>query len=134
MQLLLSLLEKKSTFLAEMFSIELKFTIDTLKDWFSKLKEPKFFELDYEKIYIYWKKHNPVTDSTKCSICDFPLDPYSNNGWFDHVAKSEHLFLRNIYSPAEMVLMEVDNFLEYRDNLISMLNTVSAFEEALQDG
>ena len=80
------------------------------------------------------EKHNPVTDSTKCSIYDFNLDPYSNNGWFDHVAKSEHLSLRNIYSPAEMILMGVDNFLEYRDDLISMLNIVSEFEEALQDG
>ena len=33
-----------------------------------------------------------------------------------------------------MVLMGVDNFLEYRDDLISMLNIVSEFEEALQDG
>ena len=80
------------------------------------------------------EKHNPVTDSTKCSVYDFNLDPYSNNGWFDHVAKSEHLSLRNIYSPAEMILMGVDNFLEYRDDLISMLNIVSEFEEALQDG
>ena len=28
---------EKSTSLVEMFSIELKFTIDSLKDWFSKL-------------------------------------------------------------------------------------------------
>ena len=33
-----------------------------------------------------------------------------------------------------MVLMGVDNFLEYRDDLISMLNIVSEFEEAWQDG
>ena len=65
---------EKCPSLAEMFSIELKFTIDTLKDWFSKLIKSKFFELDYEKKQ-YWKKHNPVTDSTKCSICNFPLDP-----------------------------------------------------------
>ena len=33
-----------------------------------------------------------------------------------------------------MVLMGVDNFLEYRDDLISMLNIVSEFKETLQDG
>ena len=66
---------EKCPILAEMFSIELKFTIDTLKGWFSKLIKPKCFELDYEKNNQYWKKHNLVTDSTKCSICDFPLDP-----------------------------------------------------------
>ena len=48
------------------------------------------------------RKENPVTDETVCSICDFPLDPYSENGWFDDVVISEHLFLRNIYSPLEM--------------------------------
>ena len=47
---------EKCPILAEMFSIELKFTIDTLKGWFSKLIKPKFFELDYEKNNQYWKK------------------------------------------------------------------------------
>ena len=46
---------EKCSSLAEMFSIELKFTIDTLKDWFSKLIKPKFFELDYGKKTILEK-------------------------------------------------------------------------------
>ena len=45
---------------------------------------------------------NPLTKDTVCSICDFPIDPESENGWFDHVAKAEHLFPRNIYSKEEM--------------------------------
>ena len=39
------LAHEKSTSLAELFSVELKFTIDTLKDWFSRLTKPIFFEL-----------------------------------------------------------------------------------------
>ena len=53
-----------------MFSVELKFIIDTLKDWFTKLIKPKFFELDYDK-KEEWKKQNPITDSTIFSICKF---------------------------------------------------------------
>ena len=37
---------EKSSSLAELFSIELKFTIDALKDWFNRIIKPKFFELD----------------------------------------------------------------------------------------
>ena len=37
------LAREKSTFLAELFSVELKFTIDTLKAWFRKIIKPKFF-------------------------------------------------------------------------------------------
>ena len=40
---------EKCTSLAEMFSIELTFTIDTLKYWFSILIKPNFLELDYVK-------------------------------------------------------------------------------------
>ena len=40
---------EKCTSLAGMFSIELTFTIDTLKDWFSVLIKPNFLELDYVK-------------------------------------------------------------------------------------
>ena len=43
-----------------------------------------------------------MTSETTCSICDFPLEPESKNGWFDHVVKAEYLFLKNIYSESEM--------------------------------
>ena len=48
------------------------------------------------------EKKTPLAKNTVCSICHFPIDPESENGWFDHVAKAEHLFLRNIYSKEEM--------------------------------
>ena len=43
------LVREKSTSLAELFSVELKFTTDTLKDWFSRLIKPNFFEIDSAK-------------------------------------------------------------------------------------
>ena len=40
------LVREKSTFLAELFSVELKFTVNTLNDWFSNTIKLKFFELN----------------------------------------------------------------------------------------
>lgn len=37
---------EKLTSLAEMFSVELKFTTDTLKNWFNQTIKPKYYELD----------------------------------------------------------------------------------------
>ena len=40
------LVREKSTFLAELFSVELKFTVNTLNDWFSNTIKLNFFELN----------------------------------------------------------------------------------------
>ena len=40
------LAREKSTSLAELFSVELKFTIDILNHWFFNVIKPKFFELN----------------------------------------------------------------------------------------
>ena len=45
------LAQEKSTFLGELFSVELKFTIDTLKVWFGKIIKPKFFKIPRKKIF-----------------------------------------------------------------------------------
>ena len=37
---------EKCTSLDELFSIEVKFTIDTLKSWHTRIMKAKFFELD----------------------------------------------------------------------------------------
>ena len=57
------LAREKSNPLAELFSVELKFTIDTLNDWFSNVIKPKFFELNdiknrflLKKIQLYRQK------------------------------------------------------------------------------
>ena len=66
------LAQEKLTSLAELFSVELKFTIGTLKAWFGKIIKPKFFEIDYTNRQDFRKK-NPVDSSTVCYLCDFPL-------------------------------------------------------------
>ena len=48
-------LREKCTSLAEMFSLELKFTVDTLNGWFNKIIKPKFFEVDHDK-KSSWRK------------------------------------------------------------------------------
>ena len=62
---------EKSTSLAELFSVELKFTVDTLNDWFSSILKPKFLKVDIIKKQAY-RKENPI-DKQKaiCSICCF---------------------------------------------------------------
>ena len=52
------LAREKSTSLAELFSVELKFTVDTLKDWFSRIIKPKFFEIDSAEKQKF-RKDNP---------------------------------------------------------------------------
>ena len=64
---------EKCSSLAELFSIELKFTIDTLKDWFNRIIKPKFFDLDCIK-KTEWRRKNRVTNDTLCCICDFRLN------------------------------------------------------------
>ena len=88
---------EKSTLLAELFSVELKFTVYTLSDWFSSILKSKFLEVDTIKKQSC-KKENPI-DKQKaiCSICGFLLD-VSSGGWIDFVIRCKYLFLKNIYS------------------------------------
>ena len=79
-----------------MFSVKLKFTINTLKLWFEKIMKQRFVDLHYQK-KIDFRKQHPITEETLCSICDFPLNPQAKRGWLDHVMESEYLFLNNIY-------------------------------------
>ena len=51
-----SLSHEKSISLAELFSIELKFTIDTLNNWFSNIVKSKFLELDDIKKQLFIKE------------------------------------------------------------------------------
>ena len=92
---------EKCTSLAEMFSIELKFTIDTLKLYFNNIINPRFTELEYIH-KNHFKDQNPFTEDTLCCICNFLVSTYVENGWLDHVLKAEHLFLRNIYDNDQM--------------------------------
>ena len=63
--------QEKSTSLAELFSGELKFTVDTLNDWFSIAIKPKYFELGDIKKQIFMKENQILNSKTACSICGF---------------------------------------------------------------
>ena len=68
------LAREKSTSLAELFSVELKFTVDTLNDWFSNTIKPKFLEPNYIKKQIFTKENPIVSSKTIRSICGFLID------------------------------------------------------------
>ena len=79
--------KKGNTALAEMFSIDLKFTVDCLKFWFQR--NLKKNELDEEQRDEFIRN----TPKKTCCICDFPTKSRAENGCFDHVCKAEYLFL-----------------------------------------
>ena len=89
------LAHEKSTSLAELFSIELKFTIDTLNAWFSNTIKPKLFYLNDIKKQIFIKKNPIVPSKTICFICGFLLDVHAreeHKRWYDFIVECEHLF------------------------------------------
>ena len=79
--------KKDNSALAEMFSTELKFTVDCLKFWFKR--NMKQVELN-ENIKDDFIQNTPKKE---CCICDFPIKSRAANGWFDHVCKAGYLFL-----------------------------------------
>ena len=97
-------MKKKSSFaLSEMFSVELKFTIDGLLKSFSNICKSSFIELDILKNQKCEKTSSVNWSETKCIICSFKLSVGSSFGpnseemtIYDFVVKKEHLFLRNI--------------------------------------
>ena len=78
--------KSKSTILSELFSVELKFVCDALKNWFSaEVKQLKINEVE--------KFHFLINNlPQQCQICDFPMDPFAKNGWLKHVCSVEYLF------------------------------------------
>ena len=64
----------RKTALADMFNIELKFTIDCLRFWFNRKK--KVLELDEDEKDEFSKSNKPKT----CCICDFPMESRAQNG------------------------------------------------------
>ena len=123
---------KKYMSLAEMFNTELKFTIGTLKSWFDKVIKMRFTDLSYaEKILL--KQKNPTVDDTLCAICDFPLDPQADNGWLDHVIKSEYLFLSNIYDQEQLKAIEVGSLNPYSEVVYTLINPFEEFEDFVEN-
>ena len=83
------LAREKATSLAELFSVEVRFTVDTLNEWFSTITKPKFLDADSIRKQIY-RKENPIDrQKTVCSICGFLLC-VNSGGWINFVVKCEH--------------------------------------------
>ena len=68
------LAREKSTSLAELFSVELKCTIDALDNCFSNTIKPKVLELNDIKKQIFLKENPILSSKTTCSLCGFLLD------------------------------------------------------------
>ena len=103
---------EKSTSLAELFSLELKFIIDTLNNWFSNTIKTKFLELDNIKKQMFIKENCIVPSKTTCCICGFLVDTEAcgeHQRWYDFIVEMEYLFLRNIYSEKDVEKMEIKN-------------------------
>ena len=115
-----------------MFSIELKFIIDTLKLWFEKIIKQRFVDLECQK-KIDFRKQHPITEETLCSICDFPLNPQAKGVWLDHVIESEYLFLNNIYDKEQFKKMEIEKLDDYSDIIYRLANHFEEFEEFVEN-
>ena len=93
-----SVLEReKSTSLAELFSIELKFTTDTLSSWFSDIFEPKFLELDDIRKQMFIKENPMVPFKTTCCICGFLPDTEvcgEHQRWYDFYCRDGASFYK----------------------------------------
>ena len=87
--------KENNNILAEMFDIELKFTVDCVMRWFNK--NIKSLELDVEQIRNF-RENNPFHPDNLCCFCNFPLNSRAKNGWSGYIFKTEHLFLENIYN------------------------------------
>ena len=124
----------KSTPFFEMFSTELKFTVDVLLKWFNDVFESRFNELDAVKKQIL-KEKSVVWSSGKCLICDLKLAVSLKEGcektkkitiWYNFTVQKEQLLLRNIYSKKD--LKKSKNFSEkiiaynYFVHIVRLLN------------
>ena len=85
-----------------MFNVELKFTCDSLKNWFAA--EIKSVEIDEDLKDDFLKNNTPKT----CQICDFPLDPFLTVDGLN--SSAEYLYLENIFEKKDLFRMGVNDF------------------------
>ena len=131
------LAREKSTSLTELFSVELKFTIDTLNDWFSNTIKSKFLNVNYIKKQIFIKENPIVPSKTIFSICGFLLDVHArgeHKQWYDFIVECEHLFLRNIYSDADLQKMKINDIEKYCEIFDRLVELFPIVESVLEDG
>ena len=118
--------KSRKTVFAELFAIELKLVCDTLKRWFSTQK--KQVEIDEVEKFNFLMNNTPQN----CCICDFPIDPFSDSGWFSHVCSAEYLFLQNIYSERDLARINIASLEEFVAKVKKMLDCLPAFCDSIE--
>ena len=127
----LNVLQKESnTALVEMFNIELKFTVDAIKKWFSDNKKSRALDFDDKALF---KKNTKAYVNTPCCLCDLSLDPKIENSWLDHVIKAEHLFLENVYTEKQIKQMGIEKLEEYSKKIKQILNVMNDFVDSIEN-
>ena len=123
---------KKKNALVEMFNIELKFACDILLIWFKKKLQKTAL---YHESTIEFKKYNPITTNTQCTICSFPLSTdvkgleFRENqmSYLDFLIRKEYAFIKNIYDENELktsvVLSSLDKYWQMMKCYITMIKT-----------
>ena len=118
---------KENTTLAEMFSIELKFTFDCLKFWFERNK--KVLEITKHQKLEFIQNNAKKT----CCICDFPIQSRADKGWFEHICRAEYLFLENIFNVKDLYKMGIADFETYFNKIKKILDNVNDFCTSIEN-
>ena len=108
---------RRKNSLVEMFNVELKFACDVLLIWFKKKLQKTAL---YNESTIEFKKYNPITSNTQCTICSFPLSTdvkgleFKENqmSYLDFLIRKEYAFIKNIYDEDELKISEPLSSLE----------------------
>ena len=96
--------------ISTMFNIEITFAADILLKGFNMKVKPKHLEFD-PFVRIQYQRENPIDwETTKCFICNFPLNinvkglgyNESDMSYIDFAIRKEHIFLRNIYEVEDL--------------------------------
>ena len=122
---------KRNTALAEIFSVELKLTVDCLKFWFDKTHKINNLEVKLKDKLDFNQKH-PKNSDTVCCLCDFPIEARAPNGWSHHVFRAERLFLENIYSEKQIRVMGIEKFEVYFKKLDRILGELETFSNSIE--
>ena len=112
--------------LTEMFNIELKFVCEVLQKWFTA--DLKKVEIDEVAKFNFLMNNVPQIRE----ICDFPVDPFAETGWFQHVCSAEYLYLKNIYSKKDMFKMNINEFEEFSYKVKKVLDNLEEFCSSLE--
>ena len=67
-----------------------------------------------------------------CCICDFPIDPFADSGWFSHVCSAEYLLLQNIYSERDLAHINIASLEEFVAKVKKMLDCLPAFCDSIE--